>query len=280
MSLILDALKKAEQDRHAGQAPVLDEMLVRRAPVTRRRENDSQQILLLAGAIAAVLFALAGIAYWLWPSAETAPAAASAAAPVAVAAPPAPLAAAVAPAEPALRIDPERLEAPVADVPEEPVPSGDTGAALAMTMDELDADVPQDSPTKPRRDAPPAPPPLPATETEPEPTPAAEPASPAPAAAIAATPPPSPAVAATPEPATAAVRPLKEMPPAFRSEFPRLVVDVHVYNDNPLRRFVLVNGKKYRETDTLVDGPRVVEITPEGVIVEHRGSRVLVQLPG
>jgi general secretion pathway protein B len=69
------------------------------------------------------------------------------------------------------------------------------------------------------------------------------------------------------------------MPPAFRSEFPRLTVDVHVFDSNPLRRFVMLNGKKYRETDTTLDGPRIIEITPEGVVLEHRGSQVLVELP-
>lgn len=261
MSLILDALKKAEQDRHAGQAPVIDEMLVRRAPVARRRESDAQQIVLMAGAIAALLFAIAGVTYWLWPSSTPA------IAPVTEAPPAAAPAAAAANNEPALRIDPERLEAPVADVPEEPVQGGDTGAATAMTMDELDGELP---PGRPGRQAAAEPVPQPESEQ----TPAPEVAAPAPAPVIVAAP------AAAPPPVEASVRPLKEMPPAFRSEFPRLVLDVHVYNDNPLRRFVLINGKKYRETDTLLDGPRVVEITPDGVIVEHRGSRVLVQLPG
>lgn len=269
MSLILDALKKAEQDRHAGQAPVLDDMLVRRAPVARRRESDAQQIVLMACAIAALLFAAAGIAYWLWPSSSPAAAPATAAA-----APSPPVAANN---EPALRVDPERLVEPVTDVPEEPLPGGDTEAALAMTMDELDGEPPAGKPARETA----------VTEALAE-TPAAPAlAPPAPAAAAAAPPPETPAAAPVavvaappPPPAETAVRPLKEMPPAFRSEFPRLVLDVHVYNDNPLRRFVLINGKKYRETDTLLDGPRVVEITPAGVIVEHRGSRVLVQLPG
>jgi len=264
MSLILDALKKAEQDRHAGQAPVIDEMLVRRTPVARRRESDAQQIVLMAGAIAALLFAIAGITYWLWPSST--PAAATATEATAAAA-----ATVAADNEPALRIDPERLEAPVADVPEEPVPSGDTGAADAMTMDELDGELPPGASSKPSRQTAVEPAPPAVSEQAPESAPEAP--APAPAPVVAAAPP-------SPPPVEASVRPLKEMPPAFRSEFPKLVVDVHVYNDNPLRRFVLINGKKYRETDTLLDGPRVVEITPDGVIVEHRGSRVLVQLPG
>lgn len=268
MSLILDALKKAEQDRHAGQAPVLDEMLIRRTPATAGRRDPQQDVLLVAAILFAVLFALAGLVYWFWPAGEPAPAAVAAntAAPVAEQA-----AAQNNTPAPALRIDPERLEAPVADVPEEAVATTDTGAAQAMTMDELDGDAPQPSPSKPPQYEPVTPPVVAETAPAPAPTqPTVTPTPAAPPAVIASTPPPQD---------NSGVRPLKEMPPAFRSEFPKLVVDIHVYDENPLRRFVLVNGKKYRETDTLMEGPRVVEITPVGVVVEHRGSKVLVELP-
>lgn len=239
MSLILDALKKAEQDRHAGQVPVIDEMLVRRPPAAAsRRRNPQQDAMLMAAAIAAVLFALAGLVYWLWPS--------PAAVDTPIAAQPAPTPEAP-PAGPALRIDPERLKPLLAEGQEEPVQTADTGASEAMTLDDLDAEPEQSS------------------------TPALRPAEPL----VAAPPAPAPAPAVV-EPSE---RPLKEMPPAFRSEFPKLTVDVHVFDSNPLRRFVLINGKKYRETDTLLDGPRVVEITQGGVVVEQRGSKVLLELP-
>ena len=258
MSLILDALKKAEQDRHAGQAPVLDELLVRRTPVARRRRDQQQDVLIVAAVIAAVLFAGAGLAYWFWPVQQ--PAA------QAIAEPAAPADREVAAtANSTLRIDPERLEAPIADVPPDAVETIDTGAAEAMTLDELDGDTP--APRKPAA----APPVVMASE---EPDPVQAPAEAAPAVTAAASPPAPP-----PAPAAPAVRALKDMPPAFRSEFPKLTVDIHVYDANPLKRFVLVNGKKYRETDTLMDGPRVVEITPDGVIVEQRGSQVLLELP-
>lgn len=246
MSLILDALKKAEQDRHAGQAPALDELLVRRAPPVARRRRDSQQdVLAMAAIIMAVLFAVAGLVYWAWPVDNK---------PVAVAAVPTTASADESPAPPAapLRVDPERLEAPVADVSEAGVDPSDTEAAQAATMDELDGDLP--APSNPRAAA--------ISEPTMQPTILDEP-----------TPAPAPVVVEN------NVRPLKEMPPAFRSEFPKLSVDVHVYDDNPLRRFVLINGKKYRETDTLIDGPKVVEIMPNGVIVEQRGSKVLLELP-
>lgn len=249
MSLILDALKKAEQDRHAGQAPALDELLAR--PPTARaivRPRGHAQAVLAATAVASTLFAAVGIAWWLWPDDPPPVAAAEVPTP--------PQAAAAAPAAspaPPLRVDPERLVAPVADFPEDAVGTGDTGAREALTLEDLDSETP-----------PPAAEPI----SPPAPREPALAAVPAPAEL----PPPAPA----PEPGA---KPLKEMPPAFRSEFPKLTVDVHVYDPNPLRRFVLINGKKYRETDTLLDGPRILEITPLGVIVEHRNSRVLLELP-
>ncbi len=254
MSLILDALKKAEQDRHAGQPPVLDEMLIQRRAPSRQRQRPQQDVLVLAAIIASVLFALSGLVYWLWPSAQ--PAASQA-----VTAPAAPTAVASDEAPPAapLRVDPERLESPLTETPDEALALAETEASEASTLDELDGE-------SPRTSAPSAAAPPPAAASPP----VEVAASPEPAPA---TPPPPPVVEAP------AVRPLKDMPPAFRSDFPKLVVDVHVYDDNPLRRFALINGKKYRESDTLLDGPRLLEITGRGLIVEHRGSKVLIELP-
>ena len=244
MSLILDALKKAEQDRHAGQAPVLDEMLVRPTRLAARRPHHQQQDMLLVAAITtAVLFAGAGIVYWLWPSAAPAPISQPAMhAPVIE---PAPVE--VSTPAPALRVDPERLQAPITDVPEDQLDIADTGASEATTMDDLEGDSTLSARRKPQVSNVPA-------ESAPQPVPPVEPAVPS-------------------------ARPLKQMPPSFRSEFPKLVVEVHVYDDNPLRRFILVNSKKYRETDTLLEGPRVVEIAPDGVVVDYRGSQVLLELP-
>lgn len=271
MSLILDALKKAEQDRHAGQAPVIDEMLVRNRPVVVRRHQRQQDALVAAAVAVSLLFAVAGLVYWFWPAGEAPAPVAAAAAPAAESQAPA---AASEPSAAPLRIDPERLELPLPDAPEEGVALGDTGATQAMTMDELDGDTPQPSPTKPPASA------GTSSALVAEAPPQAAPAAEAPKPVTATTPPPAPVFTpAAPSAEPPAVRALKDMPPAFRSEFPKLTVDVHVYNDNPLRRFVLVNGKKYRETDTLVEGPKVLEIRPDGVVVEQRGSKVLLELP-
>lgn len=56
-----------------------------------------------------------------------------------------------------------------------------------------------------------------------------------------------------------------------------LHLDVHVYSDQPQDRFVLLNLRKYHEGDELQEGPRLDEITPEGVILSFRGERFRVQ---
>jgi general secretion pathway protein B len=131
----------------------------------------------------------------------------------------------------------------------------------------------------------PVPPALP-----PAPAPVAAPASPAPASAASAAPvvrqPVAPTPAREPEPEAvriAAPRPAAvpqdgvpywdDMTLEFRSglDMPRL--DVHVYDSDPQRRFLLIELKKYREGDTLANGAVVEEILPEGVRLSYRGSR-------
>lgn len=74
------------------------------------------------------------------------------------------------------------------------------------------------------------------------------------------------------------LRRFKEMPAAYRAEFPALTVDVHVYNVDNTRSFVIINGKRYRDNDTLAEGPRIVEIVSEGIIFDWRGEKVLYAL--
>jgi general secretion pathway protein B len=54
---------------------------------------------------------------------------------------------------------------------------------------------------------------------------------------------------------------------------PEMHIDLHVYSATPGKRFVSINGKKYRQQDTLTDGPTVREITPDGVILDYQGTR-------
>ncbi|HEY8520375.1 MAG TPA: general secretion pathway protein GspB [Gammaproteobacteria bacterium] len=106
-----------------------------------------------------------------------------------------------------------------------------------------------------------------------------------PAARLAPPPAPSPlrtaaaAARPTPRPAPAEER---QSPPPVRIEgplpsaaelrargvtLPELRLELHAYSDT--NRYVFINGKMYREGDTLSEGPEVVAIQPRGVVLRH-----------
>ncbi len=57
---------------------------------------------------------------------------------------------------------------------------------------------------------------------------------------------------------------------------PVLALELHVYSTTPAQRLVRINGASYREGDSLGDGPDVVSITPEGVVLNQRGQYFLL----
>jgi general secretion pathway protein B len=59
-------------------------------------------------------------------------------------------------------------------------------------------------------------------------------------------------------------------------EMAPLRLEMHVFNSQPAQRAVWINTSKYRQGDTLKEGPRVEEITADGVILNHQGKRFLL----
>ncbi|MCL4792184.1 MAG: general secretion pathway protein GspB, partial [Gammaproteobacteria bacterium] len=59
-------------------------------------------------------------------------------------------------------------------------------------------------------------------------------------------------------------------------DLPPLNLDLLVYNESPSVRFVVINGRKYREGAQLSEGPALESITPEGVILGSRGQRFIL----
>lgn len=57
---------------------------------------------------------------------------------------------------------------------------------------------------------------------------------------------------------------------------PELRLELHVFSNVPAERFAFINSRKYREGDTLQEGPRVDEITRDGVVLDFRGRRFLL----
>ena len=66
--------------------------------------------------------------------------------------------------------------------------------------------------------------------------------------------------------------------PAQRSQLSQYVINVHVYDSNAQDRFVLINMTKYKEGDRLSGGgPLVSAITPEGVVMDTGSGKVLLE---
>lgn len=57
---------------------------------------------------------------------------------------------------------------------------------------------------------------------------------------------------------------------------PPLRLDLHVYAAQPVNRYAFINMRKVTEGSTTAEGMRVVEITPEGVVLDFRNSEFLL----
>ncbi len=60
------------------------------------------------------------------------------------------------------------------------------------------------------------------------------------------------------------------------ANLPELRLDLHVYAAKPQDRFALINMHKMHEGDLLPGNVRVENITPEGVVLSHNGSKFLL----
>ncbi|MCZ8318578.1 MAG: general secretion pathway protein GspB [Lysobacteraceae bacterium] len=99
-------------------------------------------------------------------------------------------------------------------------------------------------------------------------TPSQAPAPPAiPVPETAAIPPPSVATESPPE----AADDVASLPAALRAALPPLRLSMHVYDDDPERRFAIIDGQRVRDGDLLVPGLRVAAIGRDGVRLDWQG---------
>jgi general secretion pathway protein B len=66
---------------------------------------------------------------------------------------------------------------------------------------------------------------------------------------------------------------VSQQPPAGVAE---LNLDLHVYAEDPARRAVFINGRRYTEGMALTEGPMLEQITRDGAVIIHRGQRYLL----
>lgn len=261
MSLILEALKKSEAERRLGRAP--DLLTPAAMPVPERRPW-----LWLWGVVFGLAAALI-VVLVLWArSALDAP----------TARPPAP-ASASAPAAPPPDTTisaPPPAPAPVSRTPANaianaPLPQDPDFASTERESVPVPAHaipLPPPTPPAPRQNTPS--PPAQAQPVVTRPLPASLPA----AASVPVTV-PEPEPGPTLEP----LQHLATLPASLREGLPPLRLSMHVYDPDPAARFVLIDGKRYRQGDAIAPGILVDAIRPDGVAIAHGQQRFLLSRP-
>jgi general secretion pathway protein B len=107
-------------------------------------------------------------------------------------------------------------------------------------------------------------------------------ATPPPAPPTELVPPPALQRAPLPTPITATPPPddalsLSDLTPDERKALPPLKLSMHLWNDDPSRRFVILDGNRLREGDR--DGDAVITaITSDGVLLDWNGRRIKVSI--
>ncbi|MGH8121694.1 MAG: general secretion pathway protein GspB, partial [Rudaea sp.] len=81
-------------------------------------------------------------------------------------------------------------------------------------------------------------------------------------------------------PADAPVPSIDDMPYSLRKELPDILISMQVYSPDATRRFVVVDGDRKVEGDTIKDAVALREIRANGVVLEFHGQRFFMPRPG
>lgn len=68
-----------------------------------------------------------------------------------------------------------------------------------------------------------------------------------------------------------------ELPLDVRRDVPEMNLSIHVFSAEPDQRFVLINGERRLEGNSLGSGARLVEINRSGAVIEFRDYRFLLR---
>ena len=91
------------------------------------------------------------------------------------------------------------------------------------------------------------------------------------------TPPPIAPSAATTLPTGDSIVSLGDLDPGMRNQLPPLKLSMHLWNETPSQRFVILDGQRLKEGDML--GEIVIErITRDGAMLAWRGGRLKIEL--
>lgn len=269
MSLILEALKKSEAERRIGEAPGLLSPSTTAAAASRPPRTWLWIVLglLLVLAMAA--------AWWLGRlgGPESTPGVAAPTGDVAVAARQTPVAATVAGSDSATADRGPVAASPAVSTPAPTAPPRNPPPRTTTTAPAPVVTAPRAAGERESLAVAPGelPPPEPRTMT-----PASAPTrNPAAAETTASQPRPQP-----PETDRESLPRLHQLDSATRSELPPLRISMHVFTDEPGGRFVIIDNHRHAEGASVASGLNIAEIRRDGVVMDFRGRRFLLDRPG
>ena len=72
---------------------------------------------------------------------------------------------------------------------------------------------------------------------------------------------------------------MDEVEPSVRTKLSAYEINAHVYSNEPVKRFVLINMQRFQEGDTLPGSSyRLIEIRPTGIVIDYGQGKVLMPL--
>lgn len=85
---------------------------------------------------------------------------------------------------------------------------------------------------------------------------------------------------AAPPPAEPTLLLFAELPYATRQAMPAMKISMQVYHQDPSRRFIIVNGARLQEGGVIGTELKLSDIRPDGIVLEFRGERFLILRAG
>lgn len=73
---------------------------------------------------------------------------------------------------------------------------------------------------------------------------------------------------------------LSEMPNDFRQSTPSIEIQFHRFTDHPASSFVMIDGQRYHNGDTLKAGPVLERVIEEGLLLQWRNKRFVYPIGG
>lgn len=278
MSFILDALKKAEQERARGLPPGLHSQV----PVAPNRRLGVLLALFLAAGAGVVwsVFFRETESETRTTAKQTPPAVANGATANAQASRPTeivssqPVQAELPNAAP-LPADMDKVTTVSAHQAPVPVPTlatPITGASSPQFAQSAPAQLPT---VEPPQTAVPIADQSATVVSPPDPAAVIQPTAEPPIPAVAQVPTPEPGNPAASVPAAPSLPQMFELEYSVRHELPKMLLSMHVYNRDPQRRFVVINGKRLVEGEQIEGKVTIAAIVPTGIECEMNGTRFL-----